>query len=134
MLTEARKRNIYDELIEVEITQYLGAHPSSVDLVVCADTFCYFGKLTEVFAAAAASLRSGGCLVFTVENCVEPQPLGYQLKRHGRFCHTEEYVRQELERTGFVVHDLQLATLRRERGVAVEGLVVSAWLPNRGDR
>jgi predicted TPR repeat methyltransferase len=130
MLSEARKRNVYDELIEVEITHYLKEHPDSVDLIVCADTFCYFGKLTEVFAAAAASLRNGGCLAFTVENCVEPQPLGYQLKQHGRFCHTEHYVRQELERTGFIISDLQQATLRRERGVAVEGLVVSALLKN----
>jgi len=134
MLAEARKRNIYDELIEAEITQYLQTHPNSVDLIVCADTFCYFGKLTEVFAAAATSLRSGGCLVFTVEKNALPQPSGYRLMQNGRFCHTEEYVRQELEQTGFTIQDVRQATLRKERGIGVEGMVVSAWLPNRGDR
>lgn len=150
MLAEAQRREVYDELIEAEITRYLSEQTAVYDLIVCADTFCYFGKLEEVFAAAAQSLRPDGWLVFTVEkapaqiesaeaNCVEsdtaqksspaPSQPGFQLRQHGRFCHTEVYVRQTLEQSGLQVRSLQSAILRKERGRDVEGLVVAACVP-----
>lgn len=41
-------------------------HPL-LDFVAAADVFCYMGDLRRVVAAAAAVLRPGGVLVFTVE-------------------------------------------------------------------
>ncbi len=126
MLAEARKRGEYDELIECEITNYLSVHPQSFDVIISADTLCYFGNLTEVLATAGSSLRGGGWLVFTVEDRGEPDELGYQLKQHGRFCHTEQYVQRTLLEAGFSVKEISRATLRKERGKAVEGMVVTA--------
>lgn len=130
MLAEARKRGDYDELIECEITSFMSEQRQSFDVIVCADTLCYFGNLTEVPAAAAASLRNGGWLVFTVEDRGEPHISGYQLKQNGRFWHTEEYVRQTLRNAGLSVEEITHATLRKERGNTVEGLVVTACRPS----
>lgn len=150
MLAEARRRAVYDELIEAEITRFLSEQSAAYDLIVCADTFCYFGKLDEAFTAAVQSLRPDGWLVFTVEKApmriestatssAEPDvaqkssqatsPAGYQLRQHGRFCHTEDYVRQTLEQAGLQIRALQTAILRKERGRDVEGLVVAACVP-----
>jgi predicted TPR repeat methyltransferase len=126
MLAEARKRGDYDELIECEITRYLSEQSQSFDIIICADTLCYFGNLLAVLAAAGESLRSGGWLVFTVEDRGEPNERGFQLMQHGRFCHTEKYVQQTLLEAGFSIKAITHATLRKERGKSVEGLVVTA--------
>ena len=52
MLDKARERACYDDLIRAELTGYLQDQPARFDLVVSADTLCYFGDLSEVLAAA----------------------------------------------------------------------------------
>ncbi len=129
MLTEARNREVYDDLIECEITQYLLSQPAAFDVIVCADTLCYFGGLEKVLSAARESLRGGGWFIFTVEESGEQSLLGYQLKQHGRFCHTEAYIQQAVAQAGFAIHEVTRSSLRKERGRSVAGLVVTAAVP-----
>ena len=63
MLAGAQKRGVYDELVKGELTEYLQAHESSFDVIVSADTLCYFGALEEAIGAAAAALRPRGSFV-----------------------------------------------------------------------
>lgn len=126
MLAEARKRGSYDELIECEMTGYLSKQSRAFDVIISADTLCYFGNLQAVLAAASGSLRQRGKLVFTVEDMGQSNELGYQLKQHGRFCHSEEYIRKTLLEAGFTVESISQANLRKERGAPVIGLVVTA--------
>lgn len=127
MLVEARKRQEYDELTACELTRYLDTHRDSFDLIVSADTLCYFGQLTDVLAAAHHSLKAEGRLIFTVERDEsENRPQGYELGPQGRYRHAEAYVRQVLADTGFSSIDIAHETLRKERGRLVGGLVVSA--------
>ena len=67
MLAEARKRGVYDDIILSEITEYMTSHLRAFDLIVSADTLCYFGKLDEVLQAAYGCLRDSGIMIFTVE-------------------------------------------------------------------
>lgn len=126
MLAQARKRNVYDELVEEELTLYLRQHQQAFDAILCADTLCYFGDLHDVLAAAGQSIRDQGWLVFTVEHASDTPDSGFQLKPHGRFCHTREYVQAVLQTTGFTVQDVLQTTLRKERGCPVVGLVFTA--------
>ena len=68
MLAHAETKKVYDELVQAELTEYLGNHPAAFDLIASADTLCYFGKLDDVLAAAKRALRPGGVLVFTLEH------------------------------------------------------------------
>ena len=127
MLDVSRQRNDYDELIESELTSYLQANPSSFDLIVAADTLCYFGELSEVIAALGESLKPGGVFVFTVE-CwdTKESSSSFDLQANGRYRHSESYVRQvvideELEQSR-LVHEV----VRSQRGQAVDALVVTA--------
>ena len=67
MLALAEQRGVYDRLHKAELVDYLRRNPEAFDLLVSADTLCYFGDLGEFADAARAALRPGGRLMFTVE-------------------------------------------------------------------
>jgi predicted TPR repeat methyltransferase len=129
MLAAAAERKVYTELVKGELTEYLETHPGSYDIVVSADTLCYFGDLTQVIGAAAAALRPGGTLVFTVEHRDDTgDGAGYGLQFNGRYHHTKIYVTHVLERAGLTA-ELIPAELRLEGGRPVAGLVAYASKP-----
>lgn len=140
MLTQAAEKQVdghavYDGLEQGELTAYLQQHPAAYDVIVSADTLCYFGALEAVVDAAAAALRAAGMFIFTVEHAnaadsvVDEQAIpDYRLELHGRYSHRRAYVEQLLTRAGFMIEIAEVA-LRMESGVPVAGLVVRATLP-----
>lgn len=103
MMGQARPKALYDELIEAELTQYLQQHPDSYDVIVSADTLCYFGRLDAAIAAAAGALRAGGHLAFTVEHATEESAPDFRIETHGRYSHSRPYVERLLRTNGFDV-------------------------------
>ncbi len=45
MLTQAKEKQLYDELWQVELTEYLRDQVEAFDVIVSADTLVYFGAL-----------------------------------------------------------------------------------------
>lgn len=130
MLAKAEPRGVYDELTKAELTAYIQEAPGAYDLIVSADTLCYFGDLHAVSEAAYAALRPAGVLVFTVEAFAGDQVSeGFHLNPHGRYSHAEGYVRQVLQAAGFAVEALEGEHLRNENGKPVEGWLVTARRP-----
>ena len=87
----------------------------------------YFGPLEAVAAAASASLRPGGHLIFTVESSAEHEvPEGYTIHPHGRYSHSEGYLRRVLGDAMLQVTDLQPVELRMEAMKPVPGHLVTA--------
>jgi predicted TPR repeat methyltransferase len=129
MLDQARARNTYDELAKGELTVYLRDSPAAFDVIVSADTLCYFGPLQEVAAAAADALRPGGRLIFTVEELIDGgSDAGYVLSVHGRYAHERAYVERVLAEAN-LQSEIVPAELRLEAGDPVPGLVVRAAKP-----
>jgi predicted TPR repeat methyltransferase len=127
MVAKASGRGGYDDLITAELTAFLIDQPTAYDLIVSADTLCYFGELDKVFVAAAGALRSGGRLVFTVEHIsVEDESAGFSINPHGRYSHTDAYVQDMLVAAGLSVDSITVETLRNEMKKPVAGLVVIA--------
>lgn len=126
MLEQAQKRNFYDETFECEITEFMNSNPDGFDLMIASDTFCYFGDLNEVLAATSTTLREDGIIVFTVESSPEDTSDSYKLQQHGRYCHSEAYVRQATEQAGFKIKDVTKAVQRLEGGFPVHGFIVTA--------
>jgi predicted TPR repeat methyltransferase len=122
MLDIAKQKNVYDELVNSELTEYLRAHGKTFDVIVSADALVYFGELDDVLAAAAAALRPNGLLICTLEHgaadCV-----GYHLELHGRYSHARLYVERLLARLG-LQPTIVCADLRMEAGAPVPGLVI----------
>src|SRR3954466_8299328 len=80
MLVQAKEKGVYDALYKVELTSYLRDNPIAFDLILSADTLCYFGALDDVVDAAARSLRSGGLLIFTLEHLRGEAASDYRLE------------------------------------------------------
>lgn len=127
MLARARPLGVYDELIKGELTAFLHRSPRAFDLVVCADTLCYFGDLEPFLAACAGALRAAGQLVFTVEKAGQGET--FTLQGHGRYSHTEAYLRVALAGAAFAVRAVETITLRKEAGRPVPGLLAVAAVP-----
>ena len=131
MLARALSRSVYDELAKAELTEFLNHHPAAYDFVASADTLVYFGALEAPLEAAFRALRAGGFFAFTVEEIAAdaaraPDDDGFRINPHGRYSHRREYVAACLEAAGFTVVSIEAAVLRREGGVAVDGLVIAA--------
>lgn len=126
MLRQARQRQVYDRLHKAELVHYLDTQPAAFDLVVSADTLCYFGRLEGALHASRRALRPGGWLVFTVEALPADAAEDHRILPQGRYAHGEAYLRRCLADAGFSGHGLLAATLRQEAGQPVAGWVVSA--------
>ena len=126
MLEQARAKQIYDDLIQGELTAFLQGRPGGFDLILSADTLVYFGDLEPVAAAARAALRPEGLFVFTLEELVtEDADLERRLEPHGRYTHAWRYAERVLKAAGFSTA-LVRADLRMESGCPVPGLVIRA--------
>jgi len=127
MLQRAEKRGVYDQLEEAELSAYMNTEEAAFDVVICVDTFVYFGDLGDGLRAASHTLRTGGWLFFTVEQHEpEEHDNNYWLQLHGRYSHSKRYVRRTLEDAGFDVGELDDVILRTERGNPVDGILAIA--------
>lgn len=126
MLERAAKRGSYDELAEAELCEFMQSRQQHFDVVVSADTLEYFGSLEQVSRAANHTLREGGLFLFTVEALPADATEPYKLLAHGRYAHSDQYVRSSLEAAGFEILELRSEVLRMERLQEVAGYLVMA--------
>jgi predicted TPR repeat methyltransferase len=126
MIERARARGCYDELVVAELTTFMTTRHDAFDAIVCVDTLVYFGALEEPMSAARAALRNSGFLIFTVEAPASQDNVDHRLEFHGRYTHSEAYVRRVLSATGFEVQSLSREVLRQERLEQVNGYLVIA--------
>jgi predicted TPR repeat methyltransferase len=127
MLAHAREKDVYTDLQQCELTEFLRSRRDAFDVMVSADTLVYFGDLQEFCQAAADALSPSGLLVFTLEHAVD-EDVDYRLELHGRYSHGIGYVKRVLTQSGLTA-DVGTAELRNEAGAPVAGLVVRATKP-----
>ena len=128
MLARARARGAYDELVEAELSAWLDSRRYVFDVIVSADTLCYFGPLDVVIAAAAHALKPGGLLAFTVEQAAE-DVRAFTLNPSGRYSHARDYIHDCIAEARLAIHAIEPVVLRRENGQDVAGWLVSARRP-----
>jgi len=126
MLERAEKRECYDDLFQSELTTFIAAYTIGCDVIVSADTLVYFGDLEPVCRAAATILFPDGHLVFTLERVDKSVSQNYKIHPHGRFSHSEIYIRSVLRSNGLAMIKLEKVMLRYEAGVPVDGFLVVA--------
>lgn len=126
MLDIAQTKGCYHDLYKAELTEFLTLSPAQWDVIVSADTLCYFGDLTKVIAAARQSARPGATLVFTVEALADALGLPHQIQPHGRYAHHASHIDAVLAEAGWRLLAREDVILRNEGGVPVQGWLVAA--------
>jgi len=129
MLSKARERNVYDELVEAELCAFMASRPDAFDVVNCADTLVYFGALKDAVCAARACLRANGVFAFTVEAQPDGAPEPYSIGVHGRYLHSKAYLMDVMESAGFTGVECEPCVLRKERGEDVHGSLMIGRVP-----
>jgi predicted TPR repeat methyltransferase len=121
ILEQAQKRQLYDSLVQSEITAFMTDTTLRFDGIIAADVLIYFGDLTSLAKAMANALTTCGLLAISTESCVSSgHPSGHQLLSSGRFAHDRSYVRAVFAEA-FEELFCQDTTVRMEATRAVPG-------------
>jgi predicted TPR repeat methyltransferase len=129
MLEAAAAKQLYAELREADVMDFLAEDATRWRLVLAADMLIYFGALEALLAAVHARLQPGGWFVFSVEELlpdydgVVPGDGRWALQRQGRYVHPMDYVANAVRQAGFTTHVLERQTVRFEAGASVAGIV-----------
>ncbi len=126
MLDIAQTKGVYQDLYKAELTEFLKLSPGHWDVIVSADTLCYFGDLTEVSAAVAGALKPGGTLVYSVESLPDDSNHLHQIQPHGRYAHHPDHIAASLAQAGLRLLAREAVVLRLEGGNPVHGWLVAA--------
>lgn len=126
MIDHAKTKGVYTDLYKAELTEFLRESPAQWDVVLSADTLCYFGDLTALMTASGTSVRPGGTLVFTVEALEDAGDLPFRILPNGRYAHARHHLERTLADAGFEVLEITRETLRQEGGNPVIGWLLAA--------
>jgi predicted TPR repeat methyltransferase len=127
MLDRARRRGVYDTLVQADVVAHLQATPARHDLIVATDVFIYIGDLAPVFSGVRRVLEPGGVFAFSVES--GSGAAGFALQGSLRYAHTEPYLRDLALRHGLRVLAVDSLALREEQQRPIAGLMVVLAAP-----
>jgi predicted TPR repeat methyltransferase len=120
ILSKAREKNIYDELIEMDIVSALNQLQEKYNLIIAADTLVYLGDLSAIFTACHRLLDTNGLFTFSLEaGNVSP----YQLQKTGRFTHTKSYIENLAAQHQLTILQCRSITCRTQEEQPVEGFI-----------
>jgi len=127
MLEKAREKGLYDELVEMELGEFLKTRKAAFDLIVAFDVLNYFGDLESLLDDASHALLPGGRLAFSVE-CGD-EGSSFVLSPHGRYSHDKDYIIRVIKQSGLHVRKMQESVLRYEFGKPVNTFLILATKP-----
>jgi predicted TPR repeat methyltransferase len=132
MLAKAAARQLYAELHERDIAEYLNQTAMPWPIIIAADVFVYFGELRDVLVAVHTRLEPGGWFLFTVEElpskpeATEQHERNWLLGATGRYSHSMSYLVQAAKEVGFTIRTLRREVLRMEVDAPVAG-ILAVW-------
>ena len=119
MLAEARKRELYSDLVEGDVESM--AFEERFDLAVAADVLNYLGDLGPTFDAIGRVLAPGGSILFSVEELTDGET--FRLTDDLRYVHAGGHIRRLASARGWTELASERAALRRQGGKPVDGLL-----------
>jgi len=119
MLSFSRKLEVYDNLFEEELTRHFETTEAQYDVVIAADTLCYFGDLALLFKLVGRILREKGIFLFSVE--ADEIGADFSLTQSGRYTHARNYITTVANSVNLRNISVRSETLRTEYGEAVIG-------------
>jgi len=121
MLSKARLKNIYSELVCSDILDFLETKNQDYDLIICADTLIYIGNLVHLFKNIKHRLKEKGFFSFTIENSNSET---YELKISKRYGHSINYIKYLSKLVGFSIMEIEEFNLRKEQCNYISGSAI----------
>ena len=118
MLSLAKKKKVYDNLIKDNILNFLSTSILKYDYYLSADVFIYIGDLTDVFSLIKNKSKRGGNLVFSTEHY---DGEGYFLEQSGRYSHSKKYIEQLCNKFKFELINFKSHVLRKNKNKNING-------------
>jgi predicted TPR repeat methyltransferase len=118
MLAVARQKNLYDQLITADLTDFLQNAHQQYDLILGGDVLVYMGELTTLFALTAQALRPNGLFIFNTEI---DEGSAFKMNQSGRFAHSKSYLATQAAEHQFAVLDYQKIITRQQNNAPVYG-------------
>ena len=123
MLAEARRKAIYDDLVESDLSTFLHHDPSHYDLMVASDVLPYSGALEPLFETLTPRLNAQGLFMFSIEiSPLEP----WALQASARFCHHPNYIKTLCHANHLQLIHQEPVVARRQEGSAVNIMLLCA--------
>lgn len=120
MLSVAKDKAIYDELIESDITTFLENKKLTYDLILAGDVLVYIGKLDELIKNISDALVTKGLFVFNAEIDDEVE---FKMNQSGRFSHSRKYLEKLAKENLFEIAYYQVQITRMQNNEPVYGHV-----------
>jgi len=132
MLSEARRKGLYQELYELPLLEYVDSvarmNGTTFDVIVAAEVFSYIGDLAKTIQRVSSLLRPQGLFVFTVESTAnevdsKATSCDYRLLKSGRFGYDKNYIDMLIQGLGtsYSVALLKEFSPRLEAGEPIKG-------------
>lgn len=128
MLTIAKQKALYHQLVEADLQQFLNACNEQFDLVTAAGVFILFGDLEKPLREIARLLSPGGHCAFTAYRS-EQGDISVRHNRH--FAHSRDYIERCAVGVGLDVRTIDEVVHETESGVAQMGYAVVLQSPPR---
>lgn len=123
MLLVAKTLKAYDLLLKQDINQCIpGENQEYFDYIIAADVFVYLGDLENIFKKCCSALKSGGKLVFSIENLNSENT--YSLAKSGRYCHSLKYINNLCSTLNFKKLSCKEVTLRFNDNSPIQGTCI----------
>ena len=123
MLAKARSKNLYQQLIQADIVEYLTECDVLFDLILASDVVVYLGDLTDFLRLTAKRLAPAGVLLFSIETTLLKAP--FVLTATGRFQHQLASLLEQAKSVGFVCLAKERVTLRHQDKRPVTGTILA---------
>ncbi len=118
ILQKAAAKNLYTQLLKIDILSYLHKTEKNFDLLLAADVFTYMGELKPLFDACYQRCNREGILCFSVE---ESNGNSYRLKKTGRFGHSHSYITTLCKNAGWKLLLSEHSKIRQDKKQWVYG-------------
>ncbi len=118
MLEKADQKAIYDELVNIDIIDYLGSVDLDFDYFIASDVFIYIGSLTAPFELIKSRNKRNGKLAFSTEHIDEGDLF---LAPSGRYSHSKPYIESLCKKFGYELTFFKETPLRKGKGDVIPG-------------
>lgn len=118
MLAIAKDRNVYDTLLQGEISHVLDGLDQKFDFFLATDVLIYFQDLTGLFSSIRDKAAHDALFVFSTERY---DGEGFAVMPTGRTEHSFEYVRAVAEKFNFKILQKISIPIRKEKENLIEG-------------